>query len=502
MQIKVVIGDITRVKADAIVVNLFEGVERPGGAMGAVDKALNGAISKLIDHGEIKGKLSEISIIHTLGKLPARIVAIVGLGKQADFSVDKTRRIVAQACRTLRKLNCQQIATILHGAGAGGITYEEAAQAIAEGSIMGLYSFRKHITKEPDYKDIDQLMIVERDVARKKQLEQGCHRGKILAEAANLARDLVNEPANYMTPTDMAKVAERLARTYALDLAILDREQMKKLGMGALLGVAQGSEQPPKLILLSYKGDKSSNEAMGLLGKGITFDSGGISLKPSENMHEMKGDMSGGAIVMAALSAVAQLRLRVNVTAVVPATENLPSGKALKPGDVLKALNGKTIEVVNTDAEGRLILADALSYAMKQKLSPLIDIATLTGACHIALGDVCSGIFTNNQEFVDKVIKAGADAGERLWQLPMYEEYKEANKSDVADIKNSGGRWGGAITAAQFLSEFVGDTPWAHIDIAGTFYTDKEQGYMVKGATGVCVRTLVQLAMASAKRTK
>lgn len=502
MNIKVVIGDITRIKADAIVVNLFEGVERPGGATGAVDKALNGAISKLIEEGEIKGKLSEISILHTLGKLPARIVAVAGLGKQADFNVDKVRKVVAQACRSLRRLNCQQVATILHGAGAGGISSEAAAQAVVEGSILGVYSFRKHITKEPDYQDIDQLIIVERDAARKKQVEQGCRKGKILAEAANLARDLVNEPANYMTPTDMAKVAERLAKTYDLDLTILDREQMKKMGMGALLGVAQGSEQPPKLILLSYKGDKSSNKAIGLVGKGLTFDSGGISLKPSESMHEMKGDMSGGAIVMAALSAIAQLKLKVNVTAVVPATENLPSGKALKPGDVLKAVNGKTIEVVNTDAEGRLILADALSYAVKQKLSPLIDIATLTGACHIALGDVCSGIFTNNQEFVDKVIRAGADTGERLWQLPMYEEYKEANKSEVADLKNSGGRWGGAITAAQFLSEFVGDTPWAHIDIAGTFYTDKEKGYLVKGATGVCVRTLVQLAMTSAKRTK
>jgi leucyl aminopeptidase len=209
--------------------------------------------------------------------------------------------------------------------------------------------------------------------------------------------------------------------------------------------------------------------------------------------------MSGGAVVMSVLSAIAQLKLKVNVNGIIPATENLPSGKALKPGDVLKALNGKTIEVVNTDAEGRLILADALSYAVKQGLSPLIDIATLTGACHVALGDLCSGIFTNNQELANSVIKAGADAGERLWQLPMYDEYKEQNKSDVADIKNSGGRYGGAITAAQFLSEFVGDKPWAHIDIAGTFFSDKEHGYLIKGATGVCVRTLVNLALASAK---
>ncbi len=499
MEVRVITGDITQAKTDAIVVNLFEEVKNPGGATAAVDKALNGAISELIKQGEIRGKLCEVTIIHALGKIPARAVAVVGLGKQADFTADKIRRVVAQACRSLRKLNCRRIATIVHGTGTGGIDAEMASQAIAEGGILGLYSFHKHITKKPDYKDVKELVIVEHDAARKKKLEQGCRRGKILAEATNLARDLVNEPANYMTPTDMAKVAGRLAKAYGLGLNVLDREQMKRMGMGALLGVAQGSEQPPKLILLSYKGSPRSSKVTGFVGKGLTFDSGGISLKPSENMDEMKGDMSGGAIVMAALSAIAQLKLRVNVTALIPATENLPSGKALKPGDVIKALSGKTIEVVNTDAEGRLILADALSYAVKQKFSPLIDLATLTGACHVALGDVCSGIFTNNKELVDKVIKAGAHAGERLWELPMYEEYKELNKSEVADIKNSGGRWGGAITAAQFLAEFVGDTPWAHIDIAGTFYTSKEQGYVVKGATGVCVRTLVNFAMKSAE---
>lgn len=497
MEIKVVVGDITQIQVDAVVVNLFEGVESPGGATGAVDKALDGAITKLIEQGEIKGKLCEVSIIHSLGKIPARVVAVVGLGKQADFTVDKIRKMVAQACRSLRRLSCQRLATILHGA--GGIEPDAAAQAIAEGSVLGLYNFRKHITKEPDYRDIEEIVIVERDAARQKELEQSCHRGKILADATNLARDLVNEPANYMTPTDMAKVAEGLAKAHGLGLTVLEREQMKEMGMGALLGVAQGSDQPPKLIVLSYNGNGNSSETLGFVGKGLTFDSGGISIKPSEGMHEMKGDMSGGAAVMAALSAIAQLKLKMNVTAVIPATENLPSGKAVKPGDVLKAFNGKTIEVVNTDAEGRLILADALSYAVKQGLSPLVDIATLTGACHVALGKVCSGIFTNNQDFVDKVVKAGADAGERLWQLPMYEEYKEQNKSEVADIKNSGGRYGGAITAAQFLSEFVGDTPWSHIDIAGTFFNDKEQGYLVKGATGICVRTLVNLALASAK---
>jgi leucyl aminopeptidase len=500
LEVKVIVGDITSVKADAIVVNLFEGVEHPGGATGAVDKSLDGAITKLIEQGEIKGKLNEVSIIHSIGKVPARIVAVAGLGKQSDFTLDKLRALAAEFCRSLRRLNCRRIATIVHGAGIGGVGPEAASQAITEGSLLGLYRFQKHITKAPENQDIEEFVIVERDAAKSAALEQGCKKGRIIAEAANLARDWINEPANYMTPSDMAKVAEKLAKTHRLGLTILDREQMEKEGMGSLLGVAQGSRQSPKLIVLNYKGDKTSSNALCFVGKGITFDSGGISIKPSEGMAEMKGDMAGAAAVMAALSAIAQLKPKVNVAAIMPATENLPGGHAVKPGDILKAINGKTIEVVNTDAEGRLILADALGYAVKQGFSPLVDVATLTGACHIALGDICSGVFGNAQELIDKVIEAGNEAGERLWQMPMYEEYKEQNKSDVADIKNSGGRWGGAITAAQFLAEFVGDTPWVHIDIAGTFFREKERGYLLKGATGVTVRTLVNLAVASAKQ--
>jgi len=499
LEVKVITGDIASVEADAIVVNLFEGVKHPGGATGAVDKALGGAITKLIEQGEIKGKLNEISIIHGLDKIPARIVAVVGLGKKSEFTLDKIRALTAEFCRSLRKLNCRRIATIVHGAGVGGIETEAASQAITEGSLLGLYRFRKHITKEPENHDMAEIIIAERDTAKLTALKQGCKKGRVIAEATNLARDLINEPANYMTPSDMAKIAKGLAKKFGLELTILDREQMEKEGMGSLLGVAQGSRQPPKLIVLSYKGDKKSSDTLGFVGKGITFDSGGISIKPSESMAEMKGDMAGAAAVMAALSAIAQLKPKVNVAAVIPATENLPGGNALKPGDVLKAMNGKTIEVVNTDAEGRLILADALGYAVKQGFSPLVDLATLTGACHIALGAICSGILGNSQELIGKVIKAGTEAGERLWQLPMYEEYKEQNKSDVADIKNSGGRWGGAITAAQFLSEFVGDKPWVHIDIAGTAQTEKERGYIVKGATGVGVRTLVNFALARAK---
>jgi leucyl aminopeptidase len=290
-----------------------------------------------------------------------------------------------------------------------------------------------------------------------------------------------------------------MAGRHDLEIKVFDREDMEGMDMGALLGVARGSSQPPKLIVLSYRGDASSEKVLGFLGKGITFDSGGISIKPSEGMADMKADMAGAAAVMTALAAIAQLKLRINVTAIIPATENLPSGTALKPGDVLKAMNGKTIEVISTDAEGRLILADALSYAQKLGLSPLIDLATLTGACRVALGLLYSGLFGNDQDLLDKVLSAAQGTGEKMWHMPLPEEYKEQIRSEIADIKNTGNRYGGAITAALFLAEFVDDTPWVHIDIAGPRLSNKESGYIVKGATGFGVRTLIKLALNEAK---
>jgi len=497
LEIKVIVGDIAQIEADAIVVNLFEGVEQPGGATAAVDKALDGAISSLISRGGIKGKFGEVNIVHTFGKLPSRMVAIAGLGKSQDFNIDKIRGVVGEFCRALRKLNCHKIATILHGAGMGGIELESSAEAIAEGALLGLYSFTKY--KKPEYENIEEMLIVVREKEEVPSLEAAIGKGKLLASTTNSARDMVNEPANYMTPSQMAEAAKEMASKYSLEFKVFNREDMETMGMGALLGVAKGSNQPPKLITLSYKGDKRSEKTLGLLGKGITFDSGGISIKPSEGMGDMKDDMAGAAAVMSALGAIAQLKLKINVTAIVPATENLPSGTALKPGDVLKAMNGKTIEVISTDAEGRLILADALSYAQKLGLSPLIDLATLTGACRVALGTLYSGLFGNNQALVDKVLRATARTGERMWQMPLPEEYKEQNKSEIANIKNTGNRYGGAITAALFLSEFVDNTPWVHIDIAGTAFSNKESGYIIKGATGVGVRTLVELALSEAK---
>ena len=499
MEIKVIAGDITNIKADAIITGFFEGMETPDGDLLAVDKALDGAISQLISQREIKGKLNEITIVHSLGKLPAARVAVAGLGKQPELSLDKVRGAVAETCRRLRQKGVNSIATTAQGAGINGITLEGAAQAVTEGALLGLYSFRKHITRKDDEQnEIKQLLIVGSDAA-KPPLEEGSNKGKVLAEATNLARDMVNEPANYMTPDHMAEAAAKLAESYGLEAIVLEREQMQELGMGALLGVAQGSQQPPKFIVLHYKGSDSTEINFALVGKGITFDSGGISIKPSEKMDEMKGDMAGGAAVMAAISAIAQLKPKINVTAIVPAAENLPGGNALKPGDILTAMNGKTIEIINTDAEGRLILADALAYARKLGAKSIVDVATLTGACMVALGRVCSGVFGNNQELVDKVIAAGAAAGELIWQMPMYDEYKELIKGDVADIKNTGGRYGGAITAAKFLAEFINDTPWVHLDIAGTSLSEKERTYQVKGATGVPVRTLVNLVISLAK---
>ena len=497
MKTEVVVGDIAKIEADAVVADVFEGVEKPGGAIAAVDKALDGAISSLIGRGEIKGKFEEISVVHTLGKMPARIVAIVGLGKRQDLNVDKIRRVTGQFCRALRKLNCRKIAALPHVIDMGGIGLEASAKAMTEGALLGLYGFTKY--KKPEYEDIDKMLIVATEAEEVPILERAIHNGRLLAEATNLARDMVNEPANYMTPTKMAEIAREIASKHNLEFKLFDREDMEAMGMGALLGVAKGSNQPPKLITLAYKGDEHSEKTIGILGKGITFDSGGISIKPSEGMDEMKGDMAGAAAVMTALGAIAQLEPKINVTAVIPATENLPSGTALKPGDILKAMNGKTIEVISTDAEGRLILADALSYAVKQGLSPLIDLATLTGACRVALGTLYSGVFGNDQNLIDKVLKAGERTGERMWQMPMPEEYKEQNRSEIADIKNTGDRYGGAITAALFLAEFVDSTPWVHLDIAGPRLSNKESGYLVKGATGFGVRTLVELALGEAK---
>ncbi len=498
MDINVITGDIVRVNTDAVIIGIFEQQPLEDEAL-FMDTNTGGIISGLISSGEIKGKLNELTVIHSLGKIAAIRIAVLGLGKKDQISDDKIRAAVAEAGRSLRRKGLSTITIIPLGAGSGPVTRYSSAKAITEGMILGLYTFRKHITKEPEYGDIKQLFIIGNDNTKINELQDGVQSGRITAEAVVRARDLVNEPANHMTPTDLADAAREIARTQNLEITVLERGQVRALGMGAFLGVAQGSQQPPMFIVLRYNGRGGMENDLALVGKGITFDSGGISIKPTEGMGDMKGDMAGGAAVIAVIGAIAEMKPAINTVAIIAATENLPSGTALKPGDVLKSMSGKTIEIITTDAEGRLTLADAISYARKQNARAIIDIATLTGAVQVALGNICTGAFSNNQELMNKVLAAGEKAGEYIWQMPMFEEYKEQNKSDVADLKNSGGRYGGSITAAQFLAEFAGDTPWVHLDIAGTSDTDKERGYQVKGATGVPVRTLINLVMAIAK---
>ena len=497
MQIKVQAGDISAFRADAIVVNLFEGVTSPGGGTGAVDQAMGGAISQLIEAGDIRGKSGEFTLIHSLGKVPAPRVVVAGLGKSSEFSVDKVRALSGDLARYLRRQRLKNVAVITHGAGIAGLPAEDCAAAIAEGTLLGLYRFLRHKKAEEDG-ELESLALVEHDASKVPALERGVERGRILAEATNFCRDLANEPSNYLTPTEMADRAKDLAAEAGLQCEIYGPGWMSEKGMGGVLGVAAGSDQEPRFIVLRYNGAGDARP-LALVGKGITFDTGGISIKPAAGMEEMKGDMSGGASVIAAMSAIAKLRPRVNVIGIVPATENMPGGSAIKPGDVLKTMSGKTIEVINTDAEGRLILSDGLAYAREQGASAIVDIATLTGAISVALGNVAMGAMTNDAALLDRVKKAAEAAGEKVWELPMYEEYKEQIRSEVADMKNTGGRGAGSITAAMLLREFVDDTPWVHLDIAGVDTYDREKGVIVKGASGIPVRTLVNLALQSAE---
>jgi len=340
---------------------------------------------------------------------------------------------------------------------------------------------------------VEELTLVEFDESKLPEVQEGARVGQIVAEAVCLARDLSNRPANLATPTHLAETAQRLAQDLGLRCQVLERADMEALGMGALVGVARGAEEPPKFIILEYGADRPNLPTIVLAGKGITFDAGGISLKPADKMEEMKHDMSGAAAVLATLQAVARLALPLHVVGLVPATENLPSGRAFKPGDVLKALSGTTIEVISTDAEGRLVLADALAYARRFNPAAVIDVATLTGACVVALGHVASGLMGTSETLMARIKAAAQHTGEKVWELPLWEEYAELIKSDVADVKNVGGRPGGAIIGGMFLKRFAEGYPWAHLDIAGTAYTDKVGPYTAKGATGVGVRLLVRL---------
>lgn len=494
MLINVTDGNIAGCDDPAIVVNLFEGVTRPGGATGAVDDALDGAISDLIEHGDITGKKGENTLIYSLGKLDSRRVVVAGLGKSGDFDLNAAREVNAGVARFIRSKGVKNYATVLHGAGIGGLDPSEAAQAAAEGLLLGLYSFDKY-KSEPGSKSIESVNIVEFDAQKIEAIERGVERGKAIAESVNLAREMGNEPANVMTPTRMAEIALDVTRGTSMKLTVLDRSEIEELGMGSFAGVAQGTEEPPKFIVIRHEGDPGNpGNNLGLLGKGITFDSGGLDIKSAAGMLTMKSDMSGGACVIAAMKAIAAFNPKINVWAIVPATENMPGRRAQRPGDVVTAMNGKTIEIGNTDAEGRLVLADALCYAVENGVTRVVDVATLTGAVGVALGDGATGVFGNDQDWVDRVVEAGNSVGERMWQLPTYPSYKSEYSSDIADIRNTGGRGAGAITGALIIGEFAGDSQWAHLDIAATTRTTSDKGINPKGSTGVPVRTLVELA--------
>ena len=498
----------TKVTSDALVVAVA--VEKKGGqqaksvvlaeAAKTVDRALDGVISDMCAQGEIKAGLGELSTIHTLGKLAAKRVVVVGLGPQEALSTEALRRASAIAARHLQHTGAHEIAFALNWPGSG-VDEIAGAQAQVEGALLGLYSFRKYQQADTNGngRGVTGMKLLSGDMDEG-ALSQAIERGSAFAEATNFARDLVNEPPNVLTPAELAQRASAMAKQFGMECEVLDRPQMQELGMGGLLGVAQGSAEPPKFIILRYRGaPDSADKGMALVGKGITFDTGGISIKPAERMHEMKGDMSGAAAVIGAMQIIGALKPPINVTALVSATENMPSGTAYRPGDILRIMNGKTIEIVNTDAEGRLVLADALSYAVKAGLSPIIDVATLTGGIVVALGPVMAGMFCNDEQLSQDIIAAGKASGEKFWPMPLDDEYAELIQSDIADVKQTGGRGASPVTAAKILENFVGDAQWAHLDIAGTNYVDTKKPYQEKGATGFAVRTLAELALRRVK---
>src|SRR2546425_1215283 len=417
-----------------------------------VDSLLGGLIQSVYDDGEFKANLGELLTLHPMGKLAAKRVVVVGLGAQEKMNTQSVRRASAIAARSLQHTGARQVALALHSE-EWNIGLDDGVRAEVEGALLGLYTFKKykHSDTHGNGRGVTRINLLGTHT-NEALLDQAVNHGIALAEATNFARDLVNEPPNVLTPSELANRANAMARQFGLECEILDRPEMLELGMGGLLGVAQGSVEPPKFIILRYRGAAQSGEkGIALVGKGITFDTGGISLKPAERMHEMKGDMAGAAAAFWARHLILALKTTLNVSALVPTTENMPSGTAYRPGDILRIMNGKTIEIVNTDAEGRLVLADALSYAVEEGLSPIIDVATLTGGIVIALGSVMSGLFCNDQALSNEIITAGQVAGEKFWPMPLDQEYEEEIQSDVADLTQTGGRAASSAKAAKIL---------------------------------------------------
>lgn len=491
--------DVKKAKAEefrteALVLYHFKGEKAPLDNTKRMDRATRGLVREVFESGDFRGERYQPSLIYTHGAGPAKRILLVGLGKRKEFNLDHWRGATAKAAQVLRDLGIKQFATPLIPEASDSLTPEILAQALVEGVSLGLYQFTELRTENQGKKRrVERVVILERDPTSAKATERGVRMGETVVQGVTLARDLVSRPGNLHTPSMMAKTAETVAQDCGLTLKVLNEDDARKEGMGAFLAVARGSEEPAKFIVLQHHGAKKPLSTIALVGKGITFDSGGISIKPSDKMEMMKNDMGGGAAVLAAMQVVAKLGLPLHVVGIIPCTENLPSGKAYKPGDVITSLSGQTIEIISTDAEGRLILADGLTYARRFKPQAIIDLATLTGSCVIALGDRVAGMIGNNVRLKAKLKRSAEITGEEVWELPLWEHYQDQIKSDSADMKNVGGRAAGTITGAAFLSRFVGKTPWVHLDIAGPVWTEKSLPYVPKGATGVGVRLLVQL---------
>ncbi|MGA3040764.1 MAG: leucyl aminopeptidase [Bryobacteraceae bacterium] len=448
-------------------------------------------LGALYDSGEITGKAFETTLLHNVPGIRAKRLLAVGAGKLAKFNSAELRRAVAAAIRHLKSKSITEAAVWLDAEQAS----PDFAAAAVEGAILGDFETDRYKTGKKEAKRIDRFTVAVAEGGPR--LDAAVERGRIVAEAQNFTRELANEPANRLTPMALAEHARRMAEEFGLECEVLDRDRMAQLGMGSLLGVAIGSAEPPALIVLRYRPAAASPGAvhLGLVGKGVTFDTGGVSIKPADGMEKMKYDMAGGAAMIGAMRALAQLKPAIPVTALVPAVENMPGSRAQRPGDIVTSLSGKTIEVINTDAEGRLILADALTYAQRLGCTHLVDAATLTGAVVVALGHYNVGLFANDDALRERVMLAARAEGEKMWHMPLEDDYKDYLKNAYADISNVGGRHGGAVTAAMFLKEFADPTPWVHLDIAGTAWLDDAKPFMAKGPTGVPLRTMVRLAM-------
>ncbi|HEX4749362.1 MAG TPA: leucyl aminopeptidase [Bryobacteraceae bacterium] len=498
MQVQIEISPIDKMAVDAVAFIGFEADETKTESTAvaptpSTDPELpdqNGWLADLRATGEFKGKLYEMSVLHRPQGVAAKRLVVIGGGKRQKFTSVEARRLGGALARGLKSKGVKTLALSLEGEPS-----KELAEAVLEGAILGVWEPDKMKTDpKKNESQVEHFTVVLSD-GTGHRVDKNAQRADVVAESQNLARNLINQPANLLTPAALVEAAKSVAQEVNLEFEALDQDAMKQLGMGALLGVAQGSINEPFLIVLKYRpGVAEAESHLALVGKGVTFDTGGVSIKPAENMDKMRYDMAGAAAVIGAMRAIGQLKPAIPVTAYVPTVENMVSGNAQRPGDIVTSLSGKTIEVLNTDAEGRLILADAITYALRNGATHIIDAATLTGAIGIALGHYNVGAFTNNDEFLQRVLKASKEAGEKMWQLPMDDEYKEYLKSAFADLPNIGGRHAGSITAAWFLREFADPAPWVHLDIAATAWLDDAKPWMSKGPTGVAVRTFVQLA--------